>query len=484
MPSSPRRLRVLLVLLVASAVLAGWYWTRPTPPFVPSSPGALPPAVEGAFGAALVPVVRLPFPPVDIQNAADGSGRLFVVDKSGRIFVLRDGVPDVDPLLDIRDRVDGGPSERGLLGLAFAPDFATTGRFYVDYTGRRGQTVIARFTAPTPDAVSIDPSTEEVLLEIEQPFANHNGGQLRFGPDGMLWIGTGDGGGAGDPNQNARNPTSMLGKMLRIDVSGESVRADGAVGVGEADPAVADGSAPDGSGTSAPEGSATDAPEGSATAGLGSATAALEGSATGVPEVSSHAPPERREPPGAPTSRYRVPPGNRLPTAPDEHPEIWAVGLRNPWRWAFDLARREIVIADVGQDKVEEISVASVDATGGLDFGWDRLEGTHCFEPDSGCDRTGTVAPAYEYLHLTGGCSITGGIVYRGQVRDLRGGFLFADICGGWIRTLRPNNEATRDADDVFSVRGAVFVAFGEDEPGDAYVADLHGVIFRIENLP
>ncbi|MCB9506863.1 MAG: PQQ-dependent sugar dehydrogenase [Myxococcales bacterium] len=428
MPSTPRRLRVLLVLLVASAGIAVWYWTRPTPPFVPPPSAALPTTVEGAFGAALVAVVRMPFAPVDIQNAADGSGRLFVVDKSGRIFVLRDGVPDADPFLDIRDRVDARSSERGLLGVAFAPDFATSGRLYVDYTGRRGQTVIARFSAATPAAASIDPSTEEVLLEIQQPFPNHNGGQLRFGPDGMLWIGTGDGGGAGDPNQNAVDPTSMLGKMLRIDVSGPSVAAEGTDRVAGTDPPAAAGSA-------------------------------------------------------GPIAAYRVPAGNRLPTAPGEHPEIWAVGLRNPWRWAFDLGRREIVIADVGQNKVEEISVASVDATGGLDFGWDRLEGTHCFEPDTGCDASGTVVPAYEYLHLSGSCSVTGGIVYRGQVRDIRGGFLFADVCGGWIRTLRPNNEATRDADDLFSVRGAMFVAFGEDERGDAYVADLHGVIFRIENL-
>ena len=274
--------------------------------------------------------------PLFVGNAGDGSGRLFVLEQGGRVRVIRDGRLLPDPYLDIADRLSAG-GERGLLGLAFAPTFAADGRLYVDYTDRDGDTVVSEFTAPDPPADRADPASERILLRIEQPYANHNGGALAIGPDGLLWIATGDGGSGGDPQGNGQRLDTLLGKLLRID------------------PRPAGG---------APYAIPADNPFAGRAAGRCSA-------------------------------------------------EIWAYGLRNPWRFSFDRATGDLWIGDVGQSSWEEVDRWPAGSPAGPNFGWNTMEASHCFEPAEGCPRDGLVLPVAEYGHDRG-CSVTGGYVYRG----------------------------------------------------------------------
>src|SRR5947209_4766467 len=268
----------------------------------------------------------------DIQNAGDGSGRLFVVQQSGVIRIVKDGAVLPTPFLDIHTKTTGD-GERGLLGLAFPPGFAQKGRFYIDYTDLNGDTIIAQYrVSSNPDVA--DAASETVLLKIAQPFANHNGGQVRFGPDGYLYIGMGDGGSGGDPMGNGQNRRVLLGKLLRIDAESE---------------------------------------------------------------------------PG----RVHIPPDNPFVNLTGARPEIWAFGLRNPWRFSFDRATRDLWIADVGQDTYEEVDFQPAASRGGENYGWNQMEGMHCFR--SGCSTQGLVLPVAEYTHASG-CSITGGFIYRGLV--------------------------------------------------------------------
>ncbi|MEW6094822.1 MAG: PQQ-dependent sugar dehydrogenase [Chloroflexota bacterium] len=322
--------------------------------------------------------------PVDIQNAGDGSGRLFVVEKPGRIRVIANGLALADAFLDIRDRVGDTGLEQGLLGLAFHPDYAGNGYFFVNYTDLDGNTVISRFQVSGDDPNRADPQSELILLRVDQPYPNHNGGGLAFGPDGYLYIGLGDGGSAGDPAGNAQNPNTYLGKMLRLDVD-----------------------------------------------------------------------------------------------SPEALPEIWASGLRNPWRFSFDLLSGDLYIADVGQNIWEEINFALAGKPGGLNFGWDFFEGLHPYEgqPPAGIAFTDPVA---EYSH-NDGCSITGGYVYRGaELPEWQGVYFYSDYCTGNVSGLVRTDAETWQSVILFSI-GSSVSTFGVDEAGELYLADFgSGTILRL----
>jgi glucose/arabinose dehydrogenase len=341
--------------------------------------------------------------PVDIANAADGTGRLFVVEKAGRIRVLQDGKLSSVPFLDITGRVGSGGSEQGLLGLAFHPDYVHNGYFFVNYTDRQGNTVVSRFAVGS-DPAQADPSSETVILTVDQPAANHNGGQLAFGPGGFLYVGLGDGGRAGDPFGNGQNRQTLLGKMLRLDVD--------------------------------------------------------------------HGQP------------YTVPASNPFAGSSGLRPEIWATGLRNPWRFSFDRSTGDLYIADVGQDTYEEIDYQPAGSQGGENYGWSIMEGMHCYPASQACDRTGLTLPVAEYDHSQG-CSVTGGYVYRGrQFPSLDGIYLFSDYCSGRIWALDRDGQGQWRMAEVgrASIRPS---SFGEDEAGELYLVDIQGgKLYRIVALP
>lgn len=367
--------------------------------------GNLPLLASGPDALALEEVVGGLDQPVGITNAGDGSGRLFVNERAGKIRVVdADGTLRGDPFVDLSDRVQTG-AERGLLGLAFHPDFAGNGRLFVHYSrAGDGATVVSELSA-TPDHQHAEANSERVLLTVAQPYANHNGGQLAFGPDGYLYIGLGDGGAGGDPLGNAQNRRVLLGKILRIDV---------------------------------------DAPHDS-------------GRAYAVPEDNPFA--QGGTDPGA------------------GRPEIWAYGLRNPWRFSFDPEGGDLYIGDVGQNDWEEIDRQPGDSTGGANYGWNIMEGRHCYQ--SGCDQAGYVKPIAEYSHDKG-CAITGGFVYRGAVHpEMTGVYVLGDYCSGTIFTIQVD-EGTITPKPVLA-SGLSVSSFGVDENGELYAADIRGGgIYRI----
>jgi glucose/arabinose dehydrogenase len=342
-----------------------------------------------AFTAvALEPVVtRGLSQPLFVTHAGDGSGRLFIVEQPGRIRIVSRGALAPAPFLDISARVLSG-GERGLLGLAFHPDYTRNGRYFVNYTRRPdGATVIAEYGAPA--TANISAPGERVLLVIEQPYANHNGGMIAFGPDRFLYIGMGDGGASGDPQNRAQNPQELLGKLLRIDV-------------------------------------------------------------------------DRGEP-------YANPPDNPFAGGGGRR-EIFALGLRNPWRFSFDRETGQLYAADVGQNAWEEVDIVRR----GGNYGWRIMEGAHCFRP-SRCDTAGLELPIAEYANANGRCSITGGYVYRGhRIEALRGIYLYSDYCSGEIWGLR-GRESRVLLDSKLAVS-----SFGEDEAGEVYVVDHKGGVYRI----
>ncbi|MFN2241562.1 MAG: PQQ-dependent sugar dehydrogenase [Anaerolineae bacterium] len=346
--------------------------------------------------------------PVGIANAGDGSGRLFILEKVGRIRVWQDGELLAAPLLDITDRVGSAENEQGLLGLAFHPGYARNGLFYVNYTDRQGDTVISRFSMPsgwdTASPPVAEPGSEMTLLTLDQPAANHNGGHLAFGPDGYLYIGTGDGGGAGDRYGNGQNGATLLGAMLRLDVDS-----------------------------------------------------------------------------GAP---YAVPPDNPFVGNASVRDEIWALGMRNPWRYAFDRLTGDLYIADVGQNVYEEVDLQPASQGGGQNYGWPIMEASHCFPADSQCDQTGLTLPLIEYDH-TQGCSVTGGYVYRGEdFPGFQGVYVFGDYCSGRIWGVR--GQAAGDPQVIQLARADVQLSsFGEDERGELYLLDMgNGRLFKLVVQP
>jgi glucose/arabinose dehydrogenase len=333
---------------------------------------------------------------VGLANAGDGSGRLFALEKQGWIRILLDGQLMPEPFLDITDRVGSSSSERGLLGLAFHPRYEENGFFYVNYTDLNGDTVIARFNV-SQDSERTDPGSEKRLLFVDQPFANHNGGGLAFGPDGTLYIALGDGGSGGDPQGNGQSLQTHLGKILRIDVDG-------------GDP-------------------------------------------------------------------YAIPPDNPF-AAGGGLPEIWAYGLRNPWRFSFDRLMWDMYIADVGQNQWEEISTLAAGSPGGANFGWDFREGSHPFEgePPAGLD---LIDPVAEYDHSLG-CSVTGGFVYRGAaLPEWQGVYLYGDYCTGNLWGLLRGPEGAWQNELLYQGVGQI-TSFGEDEAGEVYLVDQGGSIYRL----
>ena len=355
------------------------------------------------YRVQLEPVASLIASPVDIQSPRDGSGRLFLVQQNGVIRILKNGTLLDTPFLDIRSRLSFG-GEQGLLGLAFPPFFAQKGWFYVNYTNRSGSTTISRFLLNPFNPDAADAASERILLTIPQPFANHNGGQLQFGPDGMLYIGMGDGGGANDPQGNGQNRLSLLGKMLRIDTESN-------------------------------------------------------------------------------LARYEIPATNPFAANPTYAPEIWALGLRNPWRFSFDSATGGLYIADVGQDRFEEIDFQPATSKGGENYGWSTMEGSSCLA--STCDRAGLTLPLWTYAHPLG-LSITGGYVYRGsRYPSLAGIYLFGDYVTGKIWGLRNLGKAA--SVDLLADFGASFAisTFGQDQDGELYIANYKtGEIFRLQFVP
>jgi glucose/arabinose dehydrogenase len=340
---------------------------------------------------SLEPVVSGLDHPVSIAHTADT--RLFVVEQPGRIVIV-DGTHVLpEPFLDIRSLVQYG-GEQGLLGIAFDPDYAHNGFFYIDYTSRagNGDTVIARYSVSSTDANRADAASARTLLTIDQPFANHNGGQLQFGPDGYLYIGMGDGGSGGDPGNRAQNLGELLGKLLRLDVRN--------------------------------------------------------------------------------TSGYTVPASNPFVGRAGARGEIWAYGLRNPWRFSFDRVTGDLWIADVGQGDWEEIDFQPAASIGGENYGWRRMEGTHCFNPSTNCQDASFVMPVLEYGHDDGACSITGGYVYRGaRYPRLQGTYIYGDYCNGRIDGATRLSDGSVRAFNLLETTLAIST-FGEDVAGELYVAD------------
>ena len=338
-------------------------------------------------GRDLGDVVYLASPPNDT--------RIFVVDQQGRIYVVENNAPLATPFLDIASLVLYG-GEQGLLSLAFDPAYATNGRFYVYYTDRNGDITVDRFTA-TGDMANVG-SRINVITIPHPTYANHNGGLALFGPDGMLYLATGDGGGGGDPNNNAQNLDVLLGKLLRIDV-------------------------------------------------------------TSLP--------------------YMIPAGNPYAGATPGRDEIWAHGLRNPWRYAFDPPAGTLYIADVGQDHWEEVNAVTA-TTAGLNYGWRIMEGNHCY-PGGSCNATGLTLPVLEYSHANGNCSVTGGFVYRGAaIPELTGHYLFADYCVGVVRSFRLSggqalDERTWSIGNVGNIK-----SFGLDAAGEIYILSGNGAVYRV----
>jgi len=339
--------------------------------------------------------------PVDIEFPNDGTGRMFVVEQAGRIRIAEAATLLPTPFLDISERVDSQGTEQGLLGLAFHPDFVENGEFFVCYTDYYKHDVISRFKV-SGGADRADTGSESVLLTVDEPFSNHNGGVLKFGPDGYLYAGLGDGGSGGDPLGNAQNRDSLLGKVLRIDVD-------------HGDP-------------------------------------------------------------------YAVPADNPFLHG-EGRPEIWAYGLRNPWRLSFDQATGDLFIGDVGQARWEEVDFMPAGTPGGTNFGWNYREGQHPFagSPPASLPLDPPVA---EYGHSEGGCSITGGYVYRGAMQDWAGIYLYGDYCSGKIWGLLHQGDEGSGLNwqtRLLFETGANITTFGQDTAGEVYFAGRAGTIYRLE---
>lgn len=331
-------------------------------------------------------------------TAPKNDPRLFIVEQPGRIRIVKSGALLATPFLDITARVVAG-GERGLLSLAFDPAYATNGRFYVYYTGAQGDIFVDRFTvSANPDVANT--TSDRVITIQHRDNSNHNGGLLLFGPDGMLYLGTGDGGGAGDVPNNAQNINILLGKLLRLNVA---------------------------------------------------------------------------------TLPYTIPAGNPFAGQAGAD-EIWAYGLRNPWRYAFDVppdGTPKLYIADVGQGAREEVDVADASAAG-RNYGWHTMEGMQCYNPSSGCNTTGLTLPVLDYDHGQG-CSITGGFVYRGAaIPEVQGHYFYSDYCSGFLRSFRLSGGAAGDKRDwaLASIGGVT--SFGVDGAGELYMLSSNGRAYRL----
>lgn len=350
--------------------------------------------------------------PIDLKHCGDE--RLFVVSREGRIYVVNpDATVRSTPFLDIRSKISGTGGEEGLLSMAFSPDYATSGKFYVDYTSNAGgqlHSVLEQYKVSSDPNIA-DASSAFTILTQDQPYNNHNGGNLMFGPDGYLYVNFGDGGSGGDPQGNGQNKTTFLGKILRIDVSNATAQ-----------------------------------------------------------------------------NPYTIPATNPFYNAADPNikKEIWAYGVRNPWRSSFDRLTGDLWIADVGQSKIEEIDFAPSGDVGGHNYGWNIMEGDQCYNPSTGCNTSGLTLPIYTYTHAVGN-SITGGFVYRSaQSKSLFGTYIFSDYVKKWIDGIRQENGSM--SGNVQHLVAAADVpgnpvSFGEDVYGDLYIL-LNGnsTIYKVED--
>ncbi|HEX7620883.1 MAG TPA: PQQ-dependent sugar dehydrogenase [Anaerolineales bacterium] len=336
--------------------------------------------------------------PVDIQNAGDGTGRLFIVEKPGRILIFQNNQLLSQPFLDIQGEVDSHGAEQGLLGLAFHPNYAQNGTLFVYYIDLSGDSLVARFLVSKDDPNRADPTSEVDLMQINQPYSNHNGGGLAFGPDGSLYIGSGDGGSEGDPDRTGQNAQTLLGKLLRINVE--------------------------------------------------------------------------------PSGTYSIPPDNPF-IGGSGKPEIWAYGLRNPWRFSFDRLTGNLYIGDVGQEAWEEVDFVPVGTHGGMNFGWSFYEGLHSYQDQPTAGMTFT-RPVAEYSH-SDGCAVTGGYVYRGRaLPEWQGVYFYGDYCSGNIWGLIQTGQDKWQSKILFST-DAKITTFGLDEAGELYISDYgSGTILRL----
>jgi glucose/arabinose dehydrogenase len=333
-------------------------------------------------------------------TAPPGDARLFVVLQSGRIRIIENDQLSPDVFLDISGQVSSG-NEQGLLSMAFHPNYATNGHFYINYTDQGGDTRVVRYTVSGGNANQADAGSAVPIITVSQDFGNHNGGHLMFGEDGMLYMPLGDGGGAGDPNGRGQDPSTLLGSLLRIDVDG-----------------------------------------------------------------------------GSP---YSIPPDNPFASGQGGAPEVWAYGLRNPWRIAFDPVDDILYIADVGQNSREEVNAVSASSSP-VNYGWSTMEASACYNPSSGCDQTGLTLPVVEYDHGQG-CSITGGFPYRGAaIPALAGHYFYSDFCSGFLRSFRLNGSvATEQQEWNVGDIGMVY-SFGQDSAGELYILSTNagGTVYRL----
>jgi glucose/arabinose dehydrogenase len=365
----------------------------------PTRDAGPPPVGDGRGGVRLAKVGEFDAPLYVAQPPGE-SRDLYVVEKGGRIIRVEDGSADRQPFLDLSDEVSAG-SEQGLLSVAFAPDYERSGKFYVDFTDRAGDTRIQEFRRDPDDPARADPSSRRDLLRIEQPFENHNGGLLLFGPDDLLYVGTGDGGLAGDPMRNAQDLSSLLGKILRIDPA-------------------RDGGRP-----------------------------------------------------------YGIPASNPFVDEPGARGEVYAYGLRNPWRFSFDRVRGTLSIGDVGQDSVEEVDLVSRSERRGANFGWSAFEGDERFNDDQ--QAPGAIPPVLTYP-LDDACAVTGGYVVRDEsLTSLYGRYLYGDFCVGELRSFvaRPGRRA--EDDRPLGVAVPQLSSFGEDNRGRVYAVSLDGPVYRLD---
>ena len=345
--------------------------------------------------------------PIQVTHAGDGSGRLFVIDRGGTIHIIDNGTLLETPFLDISNRITTRV-ECGLLSMAFPPNYAEEGYFLVYYNHKDNlvgpeevgcDSVVARFTLTADDNVA-DPDSEADILVVDQPYSNHNGGQIAFGPDGLLYVGLGDGGSANDPQGYGQNPASLLGKMLRLEV-------------------------------------------------------------------------------GA-TGGYSIPSTNPFLNSAAIRDEIWAIGLRNPWRFSFDRTTGDLYIADVGQGSYEEINRQPVSSLGGENYGWNIMEGAHCFAPPQQCSQSNLTLPIWEYDHSQGDFSVTGGYVYRGaDYLGMQGIYLYGDFVSGRIWGLQQYGSQWMNR-ELLKINDSI-AAFGEDEAGNLYVIGFNSDIYRIQ---
>jgi hypothetical protein len=344
--------------------------------------------------------------PLYLTAVPGDTAREFVVEQTGKIRIIRHDTLIATPFLDVTSRIAYDGSERGLLSVAFDPDYATNGHFFIDYTDTAGNIEVMRFTVSADSNVA-DPATADTVLEIDHhTYPNHNGGLLLFGPDGFLYIGTGDGGSGGDPLHNGQDSTKRLGKILRIDVS---------------------------------------------------------------------------------SLPYTIPASNPFASKPPAAPEVWAYGMRNPWRFSFDRQTHDLYIGDVGQDTYEEVDREASGDPGGHNYGWNTMEGMHCYPPGSSCNQSGLTLPIFEYAHGPGdivGCAILGGYVYRGRLApELSGRYLYADLCSGFVRSFTWTGAVTDQLDLTPEVGAyAGVTSFGEDARGELYLVVGDGSVYRFED--